>query len=157
MQVPGQRDLSYAALIVLKAISDFPEGTYGYSLMQDLTKKYNWNVKSGTVYPILKRLVDKKFIQKKEGDSRQKLYQITPLGHELLMSLETELQIMQSRVTLGGQDVLVLLEKIRTYCANINDNKGKADGQVMNRLELESLKENITQILEILEEKLQNL
>ena len=68
--------------------------------MQDLTKKYNWNVKSGTVYPILKRLLEKKFIQKKEVESRQKLYQITPLGHELLKSLETELQIIQNSAPL---------------------------------------------------------
>jgi len=156
IKVPGQHDLSYAALIVLKAISDFPEGSYGYSLMQELTEKYSWHVKSGTVYPILKRLVEKKFIQKKEGESRQKLYQITPLGHELLKSLETELELIENRSTLDAGDAGILLAKIHDYCAGLSIQGSDPDRINVIRQDLESLKASLGQILDLIEQKLQD-
>jgi len=148
IQVPGQRDVSYAALIVLKAISDFPEGSYGYSLMQVLTKKYNWNVKSGTVYPILKRLVEKKFIQKKEGESRQKLYLMTPLGHELLKSLETELNLIEARASPLSLDIDAFLAKVET---DLNDDP---EGVASAKIELVALRAKLAQIIDLIDKKL---
>lgn len=152
--MPGQRDLSYAALIVLKAIGDFPNGGYGYNLMQALTKKYDWAVKSGTVYPILKRLLDKKFVIQKEGESRKKVYFITPLGHELLKSLETELKIIEARSSPDGWNSDVIIEKLRTYCAVILNNAKTSEEISLTRQELRSIKDQITNIIDLIDEQL---
>jgi DNA-binding PadR family transcriptional regulator len=156
IQVPGQHDLSYAALIVLKAISDFPEGSYGYSLMQELTQKYNWHVKSGTVYPILKRLVEKKYIQKREGESRQKLYHLTSLGHELLKSLETELELIESRDLTADDGVDAFFTKLREYCLGISLEGSVPEETDSARHELASLKSKLSDIIDIIDQKLRS-
>jgi DNA-binding PadR family transcriptional regulator len=154
LNVPGQRDLSYAALIVLKAIGDFPTGGYGYNLMQALTKKYDWAVKSGTVYPILKRLLEKKFVIQKEGESRKKVYYITPLGHELLKSLETELKIIEARSSPEGWNSDVIIEKLRAYCVVISNNAKTSEEINLTRRELRSIKDQITNIIDLIDEHL---
>ncbi len=154
INIPGQRDLSYAALIVLKAISEFPNGGYGYNLMQTLTKKYDWAVKSGTVYPILKRLLDKKYVRQLEGESRKKMYSITPAGHELLKSLETELNLIDARASPAGWNIDVVLEKLRKYCNDIADTAKYPEETNRARQELKLLRESIAGIVAIIDEHL---
>ncbi len=151
INIPGQRDLSYAALIVLKAISEFPDGGYGYNLMQTLTKKYDWAVKSGTVYPILKRLLDKKYVQQQEGESRKKMYRITPLGDELLKSLETELKLIDARASPSGWNVDVVVEKLRAHCNTIANSAKDPEEKSLARQELKLIREQIASIVEIID------
>ncbi len=155
--MPGQRDLSYAALIVLKAISEFPDGGYGYNLMQTLTKKYDWAVKSGTVYPILKRLLEKKYVKQLEGESRKKLYSITPLGHELLKSLETELNIIETRASPGGWNVETVIEKLRAQCDALADSARNPEEINHARQELRNLRVQVSNIIENIDEHLRTL
>ncbi len=157
INVPGQRDLSYAALIVLKAISEFPDGGYGYNLMQSLTKKYDWAVKSGTVYPILKRLLDKKYVRQLEGESRKKMYRITPLGHELLKSLETELNLIDARASPTGWNVDVVIEKLLTRCNNIAGSAKFPEEITRARQELQDIKQQIVKVVEMVDEHLRAL
>jgi DNA-binding PadR family transcriptional regulator len=157
LNVPGQRDLSYAALIVLKAISEFPDGGYGYNLMLTLTKKYDWAVKSGTVYPILKRLLEKKYVRQLEGESRKKMYRITPLGHELLKSLETELSIIDARTSPDGWTVDVVIEKLREHCDAIASMARNPEEIDLVRQEIHRIRNQIGKIMDLVDEHLQKL
>ncbi len=155
--MPGQRDLSYAALIVLKAISEFPDGGYGYNLMQTLTKKYDWAVKSGTVYPILKRLLEKKYVRQLEGESRKKMYRITQTGHELLLSLEAELKLIDARASPAGWNVEVVIEKLRAHCNAIADSAKDTEETDRALQELKLLREQIASIVELIDGRLRAL
>jgi DNA-binding PadR family transcriptional regulator len=61
--------ISVATALVLCAIGDLIENegksgaVYGYQIMNYLQKENNWNVKSGTVYPILKKLEEDGYIR----------------------------------------------------------------------------------------------
>ncbi len=155
--MPGQRDLSYAALIVLKAIGEFPDGGYGYNLMQTLTKKYDWAVKSGTVYPILKRLLEKKYVKQLEGESRKKMYRITPLGQELLKSLETELNIIDARASPDGWKIDVVIEKLREHCDSIASMASNPEERDVFRQEMLRIRNQIGKIMDLVDEHLQKL
>jgi len=157
LNVPGQYDISYAALMVLKVISDFPEGGYGYNLMQTLTKKYNWAAKSGTVYPILKRLLEKKYVKQQQGASRKKIYIITPRGYELLKSLETELKIIESRTSPEGWTIDTIIDKLRDRCEFLTNKAKNPDESTHARQELYSIREKIVAFIEILDKYMQAL
>lgn len=65
------KTVSVATALVLMAIDEIVEDpvndssvVYGYQIMTHLRESYSWNVKSGTVYPILKKL-DREFLIKK--------------------------------------------------------------------------------------------
>jgi len=89
--------ISVATALVLMAIDDLTEDdandakvVYGYQIMSHLKEGYSWNVKSGTVYPILKKLnrdllIRKGFAQDYEQDSKRQMifYKITPKGRKL--------------------------------------------------------------------------
>ena len=62
---------------------------YGYQIMQHLQNKYNWNVKSGTVYPILKKLKHDNLIvmqtnMQKDSNRQQIFYKINKFGRKLI-------------------------------------------------------------------------
>jgi DNA-binding PadR family transcriptional regulator len=66
-----EKTISVATALVLMAIDEIisdemnpKKVVYGYQIMSHLKDVYGWNVKSGTVYPILKKLVGENFIRK---------------------------------------------------------------------------------------------
>lgn len=67
--------------------------SYGYQIIKDLPKMLE--ISESTLYPILKRLEAKKFIQvrKAEYNGRlRKYYSLTPLGHAELVNFVTDKQ-----------------------------------------------------------------
>ena len=80
-------------LSILKILNDNDQ--YGYAIMQLVSKKSNGNLllKDGTLYPILYRLEDGKFIEsywhtEEEGRSKpRKYYRITEKGKERYESI----------------------------------------------------------------------
>jgi DNA-binding PadR family transcriptional regulator len=90
--------ISVATTLVLMAINELQEGTdnvvYGYQIMQHLRDKFKWKVKSGTIYPILKKLnkdnLIKKEIARKKGTNRQQIfYKITEQGKILVTQISS--------------------------------------------------------------------
>ena len=71
--------LTRLEFLVLLSLRSKP--LHGYAIMKKLTRKIPgvWNVKSGSLYPLLKRLVKKGFIQSttKRGKTR---YRLTEYG-----------------------------------------------------------------------------
>ena len=66
-----EKSISVATALVLMAIDEITSDemntkkvVYGYQIMSHLKDIYGWDVKSGTVYPILKKLVGENFIRK---------------------------------------------------------------------------------------------
>ncbi|UYP46622.1 hypothetical protein NEF87_002907 [Candidatus Lokiarchaeum ossiferum] len=92
------KTVSVATALVLMAIDEIIEDpindsnvVYGYQIMTHLRESYSWNVKSGTVYPILKKL-DREFLIKKgvaqdrtDNNSKRQMifYKLTPKGKKL--------------------------------------------------------------------------
>ena len=92
LNLDGQR-ISVATALVLIAIEELmaKESTvYGYRIMSHLKENFQWkNVKSGTVYPILKKLKRDGLIKSdkdapKEGGRQQIFYHLTDKGHALV-------------------------------------------------------------------------
>ena len=75
-------------LSILKLLSE--EDQYGYSLMEEIgnRSKDNLSIKDGTLYPILYRLEDQKYIEsywKTEDTARskpRKYYRLSKKGHQ---------------------------------------------------------------------------
>ncbi len=90
------KTVSVATTLVLMAIAELEDDTlnnarvvYGYQIMQHLQNKYNWNVKSGTVYPILKKLKHDNLIvmqtnMQKDSNRQQIFYKINKFGRKLI-------------------------------------------------------------------------
>lgn len=62
---------------------------YGYELLTDIQHKtqYKWRPSTGSLYPLLKKMIDKGFIETKEekvSGKIRKLYTITPKGLQQL-------------------------------------------------------------------------
>ncbi|MHA1518667.1 MAG: helix-turn-helix transcriptional regulator [Promethearchaeota archaeon] len=98
----GNKQISVATALVLMAIEELiPEHTkdksvvYGYQIMSHLKDNYNWNVKSGTVYPILKKLNKEMYIAKgvgpdTESSKRQTIfYRITKKGRRTVNEIRS--------------------------------------------------------------------
>jgi len=90
------KTVSVATTLVLMAIAELEDDpinkarvVYGYQIMQHLQNKYNWNVKSGTVYPILKKLKHDNLIvmqtnMQKDSNRQQIFYKINKFGRKLI-------------------------------------------------------------------------
>jgi PadR family transcriptional regulator PadR len=97
-------------MVLLKLLSQ--RQMYGYELVSTLEKQggRQFQLKEGTLYPILYRLEDAGFIsshwQTLERGVPRKYYQITPAGEERLRSLVEEWQIFVAAVAalLGSED-----------------------------------------------------
>ncbi len=87
-------------ILILKLLS--LENMYGYQLIQELNQKSNgvFLMKEGTLYPILYRLEDGKFIEsywEKEDEKRKvprKYYRIKDEGLAELERMKEELEIL---------------------------------------------------------------
>jgi len=75
---------SEATLKILNSLSTAPQGLHGYALMQAAS------LASGTLYPILKRLTDRGWLEKnwdldgEETGPPRRIYRLTPIGHQQL-------------------------------------------------------------------------
>ena len=90
------KTVSVATTLVLMAIAELEDDplnkarvVYGYQIMQHLQNKYSWNVKSGTVYPILKKLKHDNLIamqtnMQKDSNRQQIFYKINKFGRKLI-------------------------------------------------------------------------
>ena len=95
----GNKTVSVATTLVLMAIAELEDDpsnkakvVYGYQIMQHLQNKYNWNVKSGTVYPILKKLKQDGLIvmqtgMQKDSNRQQIFYKINKFGKKLIVEI----------------------------------------------------------------------
>ena len=67
---------------------------YGYSLVRDLTVAGAFDVKEGTIYPILSRLAREGLVRTQWMESRQgpprKYYELTPAGRTMCEALNGE-------------------------------------------------------------------
>ena len=96
------KSISVATALVLLAINELIQEdneldwVYGYQIMVHLREAFNWiNVKSGTIYPILKKLNKDNLIRRSlapvehEKSKRQTIYyKITPKGKTLVKKIE---------------------------------------------------------------------
>jgi DNA-binding PadR family transcriptional regulator len=92
MGPPGKR-LSRVEIIVLAQLREGP--AHGYAILSDLRLKLGgWKIESGTLYPALRRLVERGLIKGRHlpQDERPDAieYQLTPKGQKILsMALRT--------------------------------------------------------------------
>jgi len=79
---------SEATLKILNCLAISPKGLHGYALMQAAS------LASGTLYPILKRLADRGWLQKnwetgaEDAGPPRRIYKLTPLGQAELNRYE---------------------------------------------------------------------
>jgi len=98
-----EKTSSVATALVLMAIDEIisdemnpKKVVYGYQIMSHLKDVYGWDVKSGTVYPILKKLVGENFIRKgvsnlpTQTNRRQTIYyKINQKGKKLAKKIKS--------------------------------------------------------------------
>lgn len=84
----------YLKLIVLKELMQ--DSLTGYEIMQKLEAIMGKKPSSGTMYPLLKELHEKKFISQKDDDNK-KFYKITVKGKRLVERLISEREEMMVR------------------------------------------------------------
>ncbi len=94
--------LSIVQLLVLVLLKENP--AHGYDILQKLKDRLGaWNLRSGTVYPVLHKLLEKELVVgvdiPQEGSPNAIEYSLTPQGrnvlHEALHSLDGELQVQE--------------------------------------------------------------
>lgn len=69
---------------------------HGYEIMQQIDRMTLGRIKigAGTLYSLLARFEDEKFITRVEDDGRKKTYQISQEGHQILQIEVQRLQVM---------------------------------------------------------------
>lgn len=81
-------------MLVLSLINE--EDMYGYQIIDELVKRSNhtFDLKTGTLYPLLHLLEQKKFVISYEAEAAagktRKYYQITPDGRRYLLQKQEE-------------------------------------------------------------------
>jgi len=91
---------SSATLKILNNLAAAPRGLHGYALMQACA------LASGTLYPILKRLSDRGWLEKtwesgvEETGPPRRIYTLTPLG---LAQLQSQPEIASSQLSANIQ------------------------------------------------------
>ena len=165
----GNRTISVATALVLLAIDDLIQENqggekvvYGYQIMGHLKNNYSWNVKSGTVYPILKKLSQEMLIKKGVGpDTNSKrqtiFYSISRRGEKLaneIRSLNDEAldAALTSGSTLKNKTPYKLVKEgfpsnnfaehylspiLRDFCQNVSNLIAKQNKEGLSRIEQE--------------------
>ncbi len=95
---PDKDKISVATSLVLLAIDELinemgNSNVYGYQIMTHLRENFDWDVKSGTVYPILKKLKEDHYIRNevtvKKGSGRHQIfYVLTRRGQKLVNEIK---------------------------------------------------------------------
>ncbi|MFX1257103.1 MAG: PadR family transcriptional regulator [Promethearchaeota archaeon] len=89
--------LSGLDILVLSIIKN-NDGISGYEIIQKINKKFKdlWKASAGTIYPLLNRLAEKKYVKTEkiiENNRQKKIYKITEIGNQGLKKvLENNLQ-----------------------------------------------------------------
>ncbi len=117
------KTVSVATSLVLMAIEDLSEDpsnnsdlVYGYQIMIHLKESYQWDVKSGTVYPILKKLekelLIKKGIAKKQNrDTKRQMifYKISQKGKKLTAKIKSlNSEALETALTINEENSISL-------------------------------------------------
>lgn len=172
------KTVSVATALVLMAIDelikrniDEEKVVYGYQIMSHLKDTYNWNVKSGTVYPILKKLNKDLLIKKGVGpdtDSNKRqtiFYTITRKGERLvndIRSLNDEAldAALSSSEPKEKATAIKYIEKgfpeeeiadtylgpiLRVFCQNITELVARQDKNGLNQME-DEIKASISKL-----------
>ncbi|MHA1714646.1 MAG: helix-turn-helix transcriptional regulator [Promethearchaeota archaeon] len=109
-------------MILLKIYQADEVGISGYDLMNELTVSFagTWSAKSGTIYPLLSRLKDRKLIKSEEIRSKlgpvKKVFKITNISRniieELLIdSFEPDLKFLENYLEFTLQMMQQLMQK----------------------------------------------
>lgn len=126
--------ISRATALVLFALDELTgdkDQTYGYEIMAHLKESYNWtNVKSGTIYPILRKLKNEKYIIEgiKHGDPKttnrkQIFYSLNRKGRNLVNQIHNLNDRLQSTILEEQEQVKVSNYSEKSIVINFNDNK----------------------------------
>lgn len=100
IEVGKQLKKGVIEILILSLLSN--EKMYGYQLIQELDTRSSgvFRLKEGTLYPVLYRLEDSKFIEscwEQDNDRRsvpRKYYRITPEGLDALQNMKQELETL---------------------------------------------------------------
>ena len=90
-----------SAMLVLKLLSE--KDMYGYEMIETLREKSQnvFELKAGTLYPLLHGMEDKKYLtvyEKEVGGKVRKYYSITKTGRKVLEEKKEEWKIYSSAV-----------------------------------------------------------
>ena len=87
-------------VLVLAVLGSLKHPHYGYSLRKQL-QDAGIDIDEGTLYPLVRRLADQGLLDSEwqQGDGRERrYYQLSAVGAELLPSLTSEWQTLNSRL-----------------------------------------------------------
>ena len=90
----GIKAVGNTDMLVLSLINE--EDMYGYQIIEELVKRSNhtFDLKTGTLYPLLHLLEQKKYVTSYEAETAagkiRKYYQITPDGRRYLLQKQEE-------------------------------------------------------------------
>jgi DNA-binding PadR family transcriptional regulator len=114
--------ISGLELLVLSIIKN-DSGITGYDIIQEIDKKFKgmWNASAGTIYPLLNRLAEKKYVrieQVVENNRLKKLYYISEKGvKELQNTLNSNLR---RSVDSLGDYIQTIIKAIPRFESNVD-------------------------------------
>ena len=105
--MPNEKNAGSTAVLLLKLLEE--KDMYGYEMIKKLkeTSENVFELKEGTLYPILHALEEKRYITSywdESSSKKRKYYSITKKGKDVLKEKETEWKIFSNGVNkvLGG-------------------------------------------------------
>jgi DNA-binding PadR family transcriptional regulator len=78
-------------------------GRHGYAILQDVAQRSGAPLRTGTLYTVIKRMLDGRWIEETDGpgeDERRRYYRLTPLGRDVMRA---EAKRMQELVALAQE------------------------------------------------------
>lgn len=99
--------LGFLEFFILSIIAVPRQEHYGYSICNRLSEDFNYIVKIGTVYTVLRRLEGKCFVEshwtektKKRGGRSKRVYKLSKLGKEVLFDFNKPIKIASNNIDL---------------------------------------------------------
>jgi DNA-binding PadR family transcriptional regulator len=99
----GRQPLTPVEFHILLSLSDGER--HGYAILQDVSERTGDQLRTGTLYTVIKRMLDGRWIveaaaPRGETDERRRYYSLTPLGRDVV---KAEALRLQSLVTLAQE------------------------------------------------------
>lgn len=187
----GKKTVSVATALVLLAIDDIiqenqsgDDVVYGYQIMSHLKNNYSWNVKSGTVYPILKKLTQDMLIKRGVGpdtDSKRQtiFYSLAKKGEKIVKEIrslndealdaaltsgssiksKTPMKVFKEGFPSKNFSENYLSPILRDFCQNVSNLIAKQDKNGLNEVEkeIESAIEKLDSVKDILQGEIEKI
>ncbi|MBN1214986.1 MAG: PadR family transcriptional regulator [Candidatus Lokiarchaeota archaeon] len=159
-----QMKRGFIQIVVLAMLSN--GSSHGYQIIKNFEENPIWNATASSIYPILKSLCEKNFIdynEKKDGERTRKVYQITKKGEKALELIhERHTKILTSINSIAKLRINDHIKRDspfpipRLFLSHVNKIIEGSNSDELHKLKtkIEILIQNLNQLLEKIKNKI---